>query len=72
MGICGSSLINQKYNEGWIQLKMFVDLFRVFYLHINGRNHFNVLLFNNMQKAKTCLAVRWAVKYQYNFLKFVL
>ena len=45
MGICRSSLLNQKHYAGWFLLKRFVDLVRICYLHIIGRNH---------QKTKAC------------------
>ena len=38
LGICRPSLINQKHNVGWFLLKKFIDVGRVFSLHIS-RNH---------------------------------
>ena len=43
MGICRSSLLNQKHNAGRFLLRRFVDLVRVCYLHIISRNHSNEL-----------------------------
>ena len=49
--MCRPCLLNQKHNIGWFLLR-FVDLLRVFSLHIIGRNHSNTFLLINMQKTK--------------------
>ena len=54
MGICRSSLLNQKHNVGWFPPKSFVDLLRICYLNIISRNHCNTLLLINLQKRRTC------------------
>ena len=49
LGICQPSLVNQKHKMGWFLLR-FLDLFRVYCLHIISRNHSNTLLLNDLQK----------------------
>ena len=54
LGICLSSVINQKHNMEWFLLKRFVHLCRAFSLHVISRNHSNTFLLIKMQKGKTC------------------
>ena len=54
IGICRSSVPIQKYSVGWFLLGRFVDLFKIYYLHIISRNHSNALLLINLRKIKTC------------------
>ena len=48
LGIYQPSLVNQKHKMGWFLLR-FLDLFRVYCLHIISRNHSNTLLLNDLQ-----------------------
>ena len=41
------------HNVVWFLLRRFVDLVKVFSLHVTNRNHFNTLLLINLQKKKT-------------------
>ena len=52
-----ASLLNQKHNVGWFQLRRFLDLVRVYSLLITSRNHSNTFLLLDLQKnrSKTCL-----------------
>ena len=54
MGICRSSLLNQKHDMGWFLLQRSVDVVRLCCLHIISRNHSNTLLLVNLKKIKTC------------------
>ena len=54
MGYRRSSVLKQKNNVEWFLLRQFVNLFRVFYLHIISRNHSNAPENKNLSKVKPC------------------
>ena len=70
LGICRVSVINQKHIVGWFLLKRFVDLGRVYSLHIISRNHISKFLLN-LFKVKHCCKGYLFWFYNYQCITFV-